>query len=166
MRFLLCTVLALAACNRSKSEFGGRTDTTTTAAPADTMAPAPTAAAPAAELAPKLEGTWKAVGYDSGSTRPSRFTIVWQKAPDGSLVGTITPASGPKYEVRIVSSSDSGFVQESAPHRSPTLGVEVVTHTEARLTGDSLTGTYQAKATTGSKSLSGKFSAKRTGAAP
>jgi hypothetical protein len=164
MRYLLCTLIALAACNRSRSDLGGRTDTTTPPAPADTVAAPP--AAPTAAPTPRLEGTWKAVGYDSGSSRPSRFTIVWTKAADGSLAGTIAPEGAPKYSVRIVSVSDSGFVQESAPHRSPTLGAEVVTRTEARLSGDSLAGTYRATATSGGKSLSGKFTAKRTGAAP
>ncbi len=52
-----------------------------------------------------------------------------------------------KYGVEVVSLSDSTVVYQSEPHRSPTLGAEVVTRTEARLSGDSLTGTYEARAT-------------------
>jgi hypothetical protein len=36
-----------------------------------------------------------------------------------------------------------------------------VTRTEARLSGDSLTGTYEARATAGEKVLRGRFSAAR-----
>ena len=58
--------------------------------------------------------------------------------------------------------TESTFVQESEPHRSPTLKTEVVTRTEGRFAGDSMWGTYEARATSGGKTLRGRFVAKRT----
>jgi hypothetical protein len=157
MRYLLCALLILVACQRR--------DTAREAPPADTgvSAPAP-AAAPGvdtAAIAARLSGTWEAQGYDSGSTRPQRFTITWTRTPEGTLAGQIAFRPGEKYGVKVVSMSDSSLVYESEPHRSPTLKGQVVTRTEARLTGDSLTGTYEARATEGEKVLRGRFTAAR-----
>jgi hypothetical protein len=160
MRYLLCTTLALAACDRA--------DTARDAQPGDTAAPVvadttPSPPAPGQDtmLAARLAGTWTAQGYDSGTTRPQRFTITWSRAPEGGLAGQIAFREGEKYNVKVVSSSDSALVYESDPHRSPTLKAEVVTRTEARLSGDSLTGTYEARATAGEKTLRGRFTATR-----
>jgi hypothetical protein len=157
MRYLLCAVLALAAC--------GRADTAREAQRADTT-PAPPAAAPApgpdtASFASRLVGTWAAQGYDSGATRPQRFTLTWSRAPEGGLTGRIAFHPGEKYSVKVVSINDNTVVYESEPHRSPTLRADVVTRTEARLSGDSLTGTYQARARAGGKVLRGRFIAVR-----
>jgi hypothetical protein len=161
MRYLLCAVLALAACERP--------DTTRDAQRADTT-PVPPAAAPApspdtAAFAARLVGTWEAQGYDSGATRPQRFTLTWKRAPEGGgaggLTGQIAFRPGTTYSVKVVSISDSTMLYESEPHRSPTLKAEVVTRTEARLSGDSLTGTYEARATAGEKVLRGRFTAAR-----
>src|SRR5438094_9109556 len=157
MRYLLCAVLALTACRRPS--------TTREAQRAETM-PAPPAAAPApaqdtAAFAARLVGTWEAQGYDSGATRPQRFTLTWSRAPEGGLTGQIAFKPGEKYSVKVVCISDSTVVYESEPHRSPTLKANVVTRTEARLSGDSLTGTYEARATVGEKALRGRFSAAR-----
>ena len=142
MRFLpstmLCAIVILSACAKKESE--------RRAAAADTGAAATPAAAPSGAsasstsetpgAASKLLGTWTAVGYDSGSARASRFTVVYRQAA-GGVTGTVTFAgSGPKYNVKVVAISDSGFVQESDPHQSPTLKKEVVTRTEARFAGD------------------------------
>ena len=174
MRYLLCTIVAIAACGPSETaRKAERGETAAAPAIAESTRPAPPAAAPAPTRAPdsvfaaRLAGTWNAKGYDSGSTRPQRFTITWTRAPDGGLTGKIAFRGGEKYDVKVVSTSDSTVVYESQPHRSPTLATEVVTRTEARLSGDSLSGTYEARATGGGKSLRGKFSAKRAaGAAP
>jgi hypothetical protein len=112
-------------------------------------------------LAARLVGTWTAQGYDSGTTRPQRFTITWSRVPEGGLAGQIAFREGEKYNVKVVSSSDSTLVYESDPHRSPTLEAEVVTRTEARLSGDSLIGTYEARAPAGEKTLRGRFTATR-----
>jgi hypothetical protein len=159
MRYLLCTAFALAACGRPDT---ARTDAADTAA--DTMAapaPAPAPTPDPAALAGKLEGTWNAEGKDSGSTRSQKFTIAWSRAPDGGLTGKIAFRPGETYNVKVVSSSDSTFVYESEPHRSPTLKAEVVTRTEARLSGDSLTGSYEARAATTGKTLRGRFTARK-----
>ena len=161
MRYLLCTVLALAACERR-----GETARDTTRTDIDTMA-MDTTAGPVIQprtmsaVPDRLIGSWTAQGYDAGSTRPQAFTITWSRAPDGGLVGQIAFASGEKYDVKVVSTSDTTIVYQSAPHRSPTLKTQVVTRTTAKMVGDSLTGTYQAKATTGSKVLKGRFTAVR-----
>jgi hypothetical protein len=158
MRHLLCTVLALAACGRAETARESQRADTTSAPPA--AASAPTTPDTAA-LAAGLVGTWEAQGYDSGATRPQRFTLTWSRTPDGQLTGQIAFRPGEKYAVKVVSMSDSTVVYESEPHRSPTLKAEVVTRTEARLAGDSLTGTYEARATAGEKVLRGRFSAVR-----
>ena len=108
----------------------------------------------------RLLGSWTAKGYDAGSSTAQPFTINWTRAPDGSMGGTIAFQGGEQYRVKMVSTSDSTFVYESEPHRSPTLKADVVTRTEARLVGDTLVGNYQAKTKTG-KVLKGSFKATR-----
>jgi hypothetical protein len=157
MRYLLCTAFVLAACERADTARDAERIADTTPVP-----PAPPAAAGQDTMvAARLVGTWSAQGYDSGTTRPQRFTITWSRAPEGRLTGQIAFRGGEKYNVTVVSTSDSALVYESEPHRSPTLKAEVVTRTEARLSGDSLTGTYEARATTGEKRLRGRFTATR-----
>ena len=164
----LCAIVVLSACAKKESQRGAAAADTAAAA-----APAPPPAAPASSTsassgaASKLVGTWKAVGYDSGSTRGSPFTVVYRQDTGGGLTGRVTFAgSGPKYNVKVVSITDSGFVQESDPHQSPTLKKEVVTRTEARFAGDSMSGTFEARPTKGGKPLHGHFTAKRTSSAP
>ncbi len=155
MRYLLCTTLALAACGRSDTARDTRTTT-------DTITPSAPAPGPAMSAVPdRLLGTWTAQGYDAGSNRAQPFTITWTRAPDGSLGGTIAFRGGETYGVKVVSTSDSTIVYESEPHRSPTLKAQVVTRTQARIVGDSLIGTYEARAKAGGKVLRGRFTAKR-----
>ena len=154
MRYLLFTAFALAAC--------GRADTAREARAGDTAAPVTPAPSPAMSAVPdRLLGTWTAQGYDAGSKRGQPFTITWARAPDGSLTGTIAFQPGETYNVKVVSTSDTMIVYESEPHRSPTLKGQVVTRTQARIVGDSLMGTYEARATEGGKVLRGRFTAKR-----
>jgi hypothetical protein len=160
MRCLLCAVLALAACRRAETPRETQRADTTPSPPA----PSAAALSPSQDTAAfaRLVGTWDAQGYDSGSTRPQRFTLTWSRAPEGGLTGQVAFKPGEKYRVKIVSISDNNtVVYESEPHRSPTLKTDVVTHTEARLSDDSLTGTYEARATAGEKVLRGRFSAAR-----
>jgi len=153
MRYLLCTTLLLAACQRRDNTRDVARDTMVT----DTAAPA---TAPALSAVPdRLLGTWTARGYDAGSTKAQLFTLTWSRAPDGSLVGEIAFKPGDTYKVKVVSTSDTLIVYESEPHRSPTLKGEVVTRTQARFVGDSLVGTYTARATKGGKVLRGHFTA-------
>lgn len=157
MRYLLCAVLVVTACERREAAREAQPADTAPVAPG--AAPAPTT--DTAAVAARLVGTWNAQGYDSGATRPQRFTITWTRAPEGGLTGQIAFRPGAKYSVKVVSMTDSSLVYESEPHPSPTLKAEVVTRTEARFAGDSLTGTYEARATAGEKVLRGRFSAAR-----
>jgi len=161
MRYLLSTALALVACDRAE------TARDTSRSSIDTIGPAAAASDRAmSPVADRLLGSWTAQGYDAGSNRAQPFTITWTRASGGSLAGTISFPKGETYDVKVLSTQDSTIVYESEPHRSPTLNAEVVTRTEARIFGDSLTGTYQARAEQGGKTLRGKFTAKRGAAAP
>jgi hypothetical protein len=156
MRYLLCTALLLAACQRREAASNVPRDTMAT----DTAAPVASAAAPALSAVPdRLIGTWTARGYDAGSTKAQLFTLTWSRAPDGSLVGEIAFKPGDTYKVKVLSTTDTLIVYESEPHRSPTLKGQVVTRTQARFVGDSLVGTYTARATQGGKVLRGRFTA-------
>ncbi|MEO7136287.1 MAG: hypothetical protein ABI037_01095 [Gemmatimonadales bacterium] len=160
MRYLLCTALALTACERR--------DVAHDTPVADSMATAAPAPAPAQTMSAvpdRLLGTWAAKGYDAGSSRAQRFTITWDRAPDGGLTGIVAFQPGESYKVKVVSTGESMIVYQSEPHPSPTLKSEVVTRTTARMIGDSLTGTYEARATKGGKVLQGRFTATR-GSAP
>jgi hypothetical protein len=161
MRYLLCTTLALVACGRAETARDTRAADTAAMGAPDTAAPAQTMSA----VPDRLLGTWTAKGYDAGSTRPQRFTITWSRAPEGGLTGVIAFQPGETYNVKVVSTDDSTIVYESEPHRSPTLKGQVVTRTTAKMVGDSLTGTYEARATAGGKVLRGRFTATR-GSAP
>lgn len=159
MRYLLCAALTLAACERRDT--AREVPAIDTLRPdddtLDARSPTPTMSA----VPDRLLGSWTAQGYDEGSSRGQPFTITWTRAPDGSMSGTIAFRGGEKYNVKIVSTGDSTFVYESEPHRSPSLNAQVVTRTQARLVGDSLVGTYEARAQQGGKVLRGRFTAKR-----
>lgn len=157
MRYLLCAIILLAGCERRDS---GR-EVSMSDTLIDTMRAGDTTRSQTmSAVADRLLGSWTAKGYDAGSTRAQTFTLNWTRAPDGSLGGTIAFQGGTQYKVKVVSTGDSTFVYESEPHQSPTLKAQVVTRTEARLVGDTLVGSYQAKARTG-KVLKGTFKATR-----
>ena len=160
MRYLLCTVLALAACERRDTARDvSAADTTMLAdtSDRDTSGRGQTMTA----LPDRLLGSWKAQGYDAGSSRAQPFTITWTRAPDGSLTGNIAFEGGEQYDVKVVSTTDTLIVYESEPHRSPTLKAQVVTRTQARIVGDTLVGSYTARAGKGGKTLKGTFRATR-----
>ena len=117
MRYVICALLIVTASDRAETARDAR--------PAD-ITPAP-AAPDTAALAAGLVGTWEAQGYDSGATRPQRFTITWSRSPEGGLTGQIAFRPGEKYAVKVVSMSDSSLLYESEPHQSPTLKAQVVT---------------------------------------
>jgi hypothetical protein len=151
MRYALIAALVLASCGKRDA---ARSDTE----PGDT-APAAT---PAMSAVPdRLLGTWTAQGRDEGSKKTDRFTITWTRPPNAGPVGTISFKPGESYNVKVVSTEDSTIVYESEPHHSPTLKTKVVTRTQVRLAGDSLFGTYEAKAAQGGKVLRGQFVAQR-----
>ncbi|HEX7337160.1 MAG TPA: hypothetical protein VF252_08130 [Gemmatimonadales bacterium] len=151
MRYLFLTALLLAAC-------GGRDRARSDTEPGDT---APTATPAMSAVPDRLLGTWSAQGRDEGATKADNFTITYTRPPNGGPVGTIAFKPGASYNIKIVSSEDSVIVYESEPHPSPTLKTEVVTRTQVRLAGDSIFGTYEAKAAEGGKVLRGEFRAKR-----
>jgi hypothetical protein len=158
MRYLLCTALLLAACERRDAGRDVVVDDTL-ARPMDTTIPAAAPDRAMSAVADRLIGTWTAKGYDAGSTKPQLFTLTWDRSPDGSLAGRIAFKPGDTYNVKVVSTSDTMIVYESEPHSSPTLKGQVVTRTEAKFVGDSLVGNYTAKATSGGKTLRGRFTA-------
>jgi hypothetical protein len=159
MRYLLCAALALAACERRTARDVSTSDTTLAVDTA--MDSAGTPGQTMTALPDRLLGSWKALGYDSGSSRAQPFTMTWSRSPDGSLAGVIAFKGGEKYNVKVVSTTDTLIVYESAPHRSPTLKSQVVTRTQARMVGDTLVGTYTARAGKGGKVLKGRFTATR-----
>jgi hypothetical protein len=159
MRYLLCTVLALAACQRRDGRDVPIADSTAAIDSTTASAPAPGKALSA--VPDRLLGIWTAQGYDAGSKRAQPFTITWSRAPDGSLAGTIAFKQGETYNVKVVSTSDTMIVYQSDPHNSPTLKGQVTTRTRARLVGDTLMGTYEARAAKGGKVLRGRFRATR-----
>jgi hypothetical protein len=160
MRYLLCTVLlALAACERRDS--GRDVSAGDTSALGDTTAGDTSGRGPMTALPDRLLGSWKAQGYDAGSSRGQPFTLTWTRAPDGSLTGRVAFEGGEQYDVKVVSTTDTTIVYQSAPHRSPTLKAQVVTRTQARMIGDTLVGSYTARAGKGGKVLRGTFRATR-----
>ena len=156
MRYALILLILVAACEQRNTARDVTSDTAI-----DTLRAADTAGSQAVSAVPdRLLGSWTAKGYDAGSKQAQTFTLNWTRGPDGSLGGTIAFQGGTQYKVKVVSTGDSTFVYESEPHQSPTLKAQVVTRTEARLVGDTLIGSYQAKARTG-KVLKGTFKATR-----
>jgi hypothetical protein len=149
MRSLLCAGLAAGAF----FAFGSATPATGSLA---------TPANQGTGLAAELAGTW--TGHrtivQTGRTEPLR--MVWLKAPDGRVTGTMAVAHE-KYPVTVVWSSDTAFIAESAPHRSRVLNEMVVTRTVGHLRGTELVGTFQARPTAYSgRTLTGSFEAARS----
>jgi hypothetical protein len=162
MRYLLSAtlVLALVACERRDTARDATTSLDTLRQPATDSTRDTTQSQTMSAVPDRLLGSWTARGYDSGSSRAQRFTLTWSRSPDGSLAGKVAFQNGEQYNVKMVSTGDSTFVYQSDPHQSPTLKARVVTRTQARLVGDTLTGTYQARAK-GGKVLKGRFIATR-----
>ena len=166
MRYLIvtATALTLVACEkrteRDTMTMADSARSTDTVMARDTASTSASASQAATAVADRLLGSWTAKGYDDGSSRAQPFTMTWSRSPDGSLAGMVAFAGGEKYNVKMVSTGDSTFVYESDPHQSPTLKARVVTRTLAKLVGDTLVGSYQAKAKSG-KVLKGSFKATR-----
>jgi hypothetical protein len=148
----LCTALGLATFVAASAH------PSSGAVPAARLAPADTGA-----LASRLSGTWSGNRVDSGSAKGHPFTMTWKQAPDGEMTGRVALAHGPAYTTRVVWSSDTAFITESAPHKSPELKESVVTRTVTHFKGDSLVGQYELRPTsfTG-HTLTGHFAAART----
>jgi hypothetical protein len=79
------------------------------------------------------------------------------------MTGTVVAASGAKYPLNVVWSSDTAFIWESAPHKSPVLGTNVVTRSLVQFKAHALEGTFEARPTTYSgRTLTGHFSVTQT----
>jgi len=162
MRYLIATAIALTLVACEKRTERDTTVMADSSRPTDTVMArdAASSSQAATAVADRLLGSWTAKGYDNGSSRAQPFTITWSRSPDGSLAGSVAFSGGEKYNVKMVSTGDSTFVYQSDPHQSPTLKARVVTRTQAKLVGDTLVGSYQAKAS-GGKVLKGTFKATR-----
>ena len=115
-------------------------------------------------LASKLAGTWSVTRFDSSSAAGRKLTMKWTKGPDGVLDGTMTMPNGPSFATKVVWSSDTAFIAESAPHQSADLHEKVVTRMVSHFKGDSLSGTYELRPMTyRGRSESGRFVATRQG---
>jgi hypothetical protein len=113
-------------------------------------------------LASKLVGKWSGTRFESNSTTGQKYTMEWKKDTTGALVGTISMPGGSSYATRVVWSSDTGFITESAPHKNSKLGEKVVTRTLSHFKGDSLAGTFEARPMTyKGQSDKGRFSARK-----
>lgn len=119
MRTLLCLALVVMACGREQ----------------------PRAPANPAE---KYAGTWEGVSFRIGSDSGVAWTSHMTADPEGTLSGTLafTGLGAPPIELRTIELSDSMIVFEIGPYQSPTANTEVITRSEARVAGDSLTGTF------------------------
>lgn len=151
MRMALCTALGLAWLAGAGGHPGRTPDPSPHGTASDSTA-----------LASKLVGKWAGTRYDSGSTASHQFTMDWKKASDGQLTGKVASTTGQSYETKVVWSSDTGFVTESAPHKSGELNEEVVTRTVSHLKGDSLWGIFEMRPTSyRGRSVAGRFTAAR-----
>lgn len=92
----------------------------------------------------KLLGSWVGTRFDSSAAAGHKFTMKWKRDTTNALTGLVT-MNGSSYPVRVVWSSDTGFVTESAPHQSMGLKEQVVTRTVSHFKGDSLYGTFEAR---------------------
>jgi len=158
MRYLLCAALSLAACGRRDNVRDVSKDT---APITDTSLVSDTTRGPGAGQAQAMTALPERLLGSSGSSRAQQFTLTWSRQPDGSLGGNMAFQTGEQYNVKVVSTGDSSIVYQSDPHQSPTLKAQVVTRTQARIVGDTLKGTYEAKAKSG-KVLRGRFVATRS----
>lgn len=134
----------------------------TLGAAARVTSPVVTSAHQGTGVAAKLAGTWTGHRTIARTGRSDPIRMVWLKAPDGHVAGTIAVARE-KYPLTVVWSSDTAFIAESAPHRSEVLDEMVVTRTVGRLNGTELVGTFEARPTAYSgRTLTGSFEATRS----
>jgi hypothetical protein len=113
-------------------------------------------------VATELAGTWTGHRTITTTGRSDPIRMVWLKAPDGQVKGTVAVARE-KYPMTVVWSSDTAFIAESAPHRSRALNEMVVTRTLGHLKGSELVGTFEARpAGYGGRTVTGSFEATRS----
>ena len=124
--------------------------------------PVATNARQSSGLTAELAGTWTGHRTISPSGKAQQMRMVWRKAADGHMTGTVAVA-GETYPVNVVWSSDTAFIAESAPHHSHVLHEMVVTRSEAHVKAGKLVGTFEARPTTYSgRTMKGSFEASRS----
>lgn len=113
-------------------------------------------------MAAKLAGTWTGHRRIDRTGKTDAIRMVWLKAPDGHVTGTLAVARE-HYPMTVVWSSDTAFIAESAPHHSRALNEMVVTRTVGHLKGPELVGTFEARPTAYSgRALAGSFEVTRS----
>jgi hypothetical protein len=125
--------------------------------------PAPLAAQQGTDLATRIAGTWHGRRTTPISIKPESFTMNWKQGPDGHMVGSIAAPGEAKYPVKVVWSSDTAFIYESAPHISSLLHERVVTRATVHFSGNNLNGKFEARPTKyEGKTTTGTFMASRS----
>jgi hypothetical protein len=123
---------------------------------------APLTAGPGSALTTRIAGQWTGERTTSLSTRPQRFTMIWNAAPTGRLTGMVRSPGQPMYAVNVVWSSDTAFIYESAPHFSHALHEHVVTRGVVHLKGKMLEGRLDTRPTKyEGRTITGTFTATR-----
>jgi hypothetical protein len=104
----LCTAIDLATLVAAGAHLNSGAIAATRLAPADTGA-----------LASRLSGTWSGNQVESRAAEAHPFTMTWKQAPDGETKCRVAQAHGQTYTTSVVWSSDTAFITESVPHKSP-----------------------------------------------
>ncbi len=112
---------------------------------APTHAPATVTAPPDSALAARIAGHWTGQRTSASAKQARRMAMTLTKSTEGGLDGKVSVAGEPAFPVRVVWTSDTAFILESAPHRSSDLHEQVVTRSVVHFKGDSLTGKYESR---------------------
>jgi hypothetical protein len=112
---------------------------------APTHAPATVTAPPDSALATRIAGHWTGQRTSASAKQARRMAMTLTKSTEGGLDGKVSVAGEPAFPVRVVWTSDTAFILESAPHRSSDLHEQVVTRSVVHFKGDSLTGKYESR---------------------
>jgi hypothetical protein len=104
-------------------------------------------APPDTGLAARIAGTWAGHRTGSDSKAPAPLKLTWRATADSGLQGTMSVRQQPTVPIKVVWTSDTAFIFESAPHLNPAMHEEVVTRSVVHFKGDSLRGTFDARPT-------------------
>lgn len=112
---------------------------------ASARVPATVTTAPDSGLAARIAGHWSGRRTSSTAKQSGKMTMMLKQADEGGLEGSVDVAGAPAFPVQVVWSSDTAFILESAPHKSPDLHEQVVTRSLVHFKGDSLTGKFESR---------------------
>ena len=128
----------------------------------------PLAASPAvatvrdSTLSSRVAGTWIGSRKAKSPRMEQQFRLVWHRARNGNLTGTIKPSGMAGHPITAVWSSDTALIAESAPYMSHRLHERVVTRSVIRLNHGTLVGTFETRPTHYSgRTVRGTFTANR-----